>query len=121
MLSEFEAPDWLIKTSLIDVDHKIRDLLPYQIYRQDNQDFVLEYIQEVKPYHTQIREFNLTYAGSDSYNGMLTDFDVPAYWNANLVIPQFISPVLLPYTQSIANSGTNFDADRKSTRLNSSH
>ena len=61
--------------------------------------------------HTQIREFNLAYAGSDSYNGMLTDFDVPAYWNSSLVIPQFISPVLLPYTQSIANSGTNFDAN----------
>ena len=98
--TEFEAPDWLIKTSLIDVDHKIRQLLPYQTYLQDNQTFVLDYIQEVKPYHVQIREFNLTYNGFDSYNGMLTDFDVPAYWNTLLETPQYVSPVLLPYQQS---------------------
>jgi hypothetical protein len=111
VLSEFTAPEWLVKTSLIDVDHKIRQLLPYQVYRQDNQDFVLDYIQEVKPYHTQIREFNLTYDGDDLYQGSLTDFDLPAYYNTSLVIPQYISPVLLPYTQSSANSGTNFNAD----------
>ena len=111
VLSEFEAPEWLIKTSLIDVDHKIRQLLPYQVYRQDNQDFVLDYIQEVKPYHTQIREFNLQYDGSDAYPGMVTDFDVPAYYDNTLEVPQYISPVLLPYTQSTAISGTNFDAD----------
>ena len=111
IMSEVAAPEWLIKTSLIDVDHKIRDLLPYQFYNQDNQDFVLNYIQEVKPYHTQIREFNLSYNGNDAYPGSVTDFDVPAYWDATLTVPEFISPVLLPYTQSTAVSNTNFNAD----------
>ena len=95
--SEFTAPEWLMKTSLIDVDHKIRALLPFQIYMQDNQTFVLDYIQEVKPYHVQIREFNLAYYGQDTYPGNLTDFDVPAYWDTTLDIPQYISPILLPY------------------------
>jgi hypothetical protein len=98
--SEFTAPSWLIKTSLVDVDHRIRELLPYQTYLQDNQTFVLDYIQEVKPYHVQIREFNLSYSGLDSYGGMMTDFDVPAYWNTALEIPQYVSPVLLPYDYS---------------------
>jgi len=111
VMSEFSSPEWLQKTSLIDVDHKIRNLVPYQSYRQDNQDFVLNYIQEVKPYHTQIREFNLSYNGNDIFAGALTDFDVPAFWDATLTVPQFIAPVLLPYTQSTANSGTNFNAD----------
>ena len=114
VMSEFAAPDWLIKTSLIDVDHKIRNLLPYQFYNQDNQDFVLNYIQEVKPYHTQIREFNLSYNGNDAYPGLMTDFDLPAYWDTTLTVPQFISPVLLPYTQSTAVSNTNFNADTES-------
>ena len=95
--SEFTSPEWLMKTSLIDVDHKIRALLPFQAYMQDNQTFVLDYIQEVKPYHVQIREFNLSYYGQDTYPGSLTDFDVPAYWNSTLDIPQYISPILLPY------------------------
>jgi hypothetical protein len=98
--SEFSAPEWLIKTSLVDVDHRIRGLLPFQNYLRDNQEFVLDYIQEVKPYHVQIREFNLTYYGDDRYPGMVTDFDVPAYYNSLLTVPQFVSPVLLPYTES---------------------
>jgi hypothetical protein len=98
--TEIEAPEWLIKTSLVDVDHKIRALLPFQNYLRDNQDFVLDYIQEVKPYHVQIREFNLTYDGDDIFAGNITDYDVPAYYNRELTIPQFVSPILLPYTQS---------------------
>lgn len=102
ILSEQQAPEWLTKTSLIDVNHKIRQLLPYQNYLRDNQDFVLNYIQEVKPYHVQIREFNLAYDGSDIYGGDVTDFDNPAYYNRDLVIPQYVSPILLPYTESTA-------------------
>lgn len=92
ILSEQTAPLWLTKTSMIDVDHKIRSLVPFQIYRQDNQDFVLNYIQEVKPYHTQIREFNLIYTGFDEYQGTVNDFDLPAYWDPTQNL--FVSPVL---------------------------
>mgnify|MGYP003334093648 CR=1 FL=1 len=102
VLSEFEAPEWLTKTSLIDVDHQIRQLLPYQTYQQDNQDFVLNYIKEVKPYHVQIREFNLIYDGLDVYQGTLADFDLPAFYNTNQVPNQYMSPVLTPYTLSTA-------------------
>ena len=92
ILQEQVAPDWLFKTSLIDVNHKIRDLLPYQIFRQDNQDFVLEYIKEVKPYHVKIKEFNLKYEGTDTYQGSVTDFDCPAYFDTTY--NQFVSPIL---------------------------
>ena len=102
VLSEFEALEWLTKTSLIDVDHKIRQLLPYQTYQRDNQDFVLNYIQEVKPYHVQIREFNLIYNGLDVYQGSLADFDLPAFYNTTQVPNQYMSPILTPYTLSTA-------------------
>jgi hypothetical protein len=104
VLSEFAAPEWLVKTSLIDVDHRIRELAPFQNFRQDNQEFVLDYIQEVKPYHVQIREFNLLYNGQDQYLGSLTDFDVPAYFDTSLTVPQYISPILLPYDAGIAEA-----------------
>mgnify|MGYP001315870032 CR=1 FL=1 len=92
IMSEQAAPDWLIKTSLIDVNHKIRDLIEYPIFRRDNQDFVSQYIEEVKPYHVQVREFNLRYEGEDTYNGSITDFDLPAYYDA--LRNQFVSPIL---------------------------
>ena len=108
VLSEFGAPEWLVKTSLIDVEHRIRALLPFQNYSRDNQEFVLDYIQEVKPYHVSIREFNLRYNGADEFFGDMTDFDLPAYYNTALEIPQFTSPILLPYNHSTAfNSETN--------------
>jgi hypothetical protein len=113
VLSESLAPEWLVKTSLIDVDHRIRALIPYQNYVRDNQEFVLDYVQEVKPYHVQVREFNLTYNGADAWPGDVTDFDLPAYYNTDLVIPQYTSPVLLPYehgTAQISNDLSDIEA-----------
>jgi hypothetical protein len=92
ILTEQLAPDWLFKTSLIDVNHKIRDLLPYQIFRTDNQDFVIDYIKEVKPYHVKIKEFNLRYDGFDTYDGNVTDFDCPPYYDTSL--QEFEAPAL---------------------------
>ena len=92
ILTEQKAPEWLVKTSLVDVNHKIRDLEPFKIFRRDNQDFVQEYIDEVKPYHVKIKEFNLRYDGFDTFDGTLTDFDVPAFFDNDL--SKFISPVL---------------------------
>jgi hypothetical protein len=98
--SEFTSPTWLFKSSYIDVDHVIRGLLPYQLYQPDNQTFVLDYLNEVKPYHVQNLAFNLIYDGLDTFAGNLTDYDVPAYWNTALELPQFVSPILTPYTYS---------------------
>jgi hypothetical protein len=112
VLSEFSAPEWLVKTSLIDVDHRIRQLIPYQNYVRDNQEFVEDYIQEVKPYHVSIREFNLKYTGFDEYFGDNTDFDLPAYYNTNLQVPKYTSPILLPYNPGTAfNSANNTQSD----------
>ena len=117
ILSESTAPEWLVKTSLIDVEHRIRDLIPFQLYSRDNQEFVVDYIQEVKPYHVQIRELHLAYNGQDIYPGDLADFDNPAFYNVDLEIPQYVSPVLLPYTASTAagtgtiNSNSDTAAD----------
>jgi hypothetical protein len=104
--SEFTNPSWLIKTSYVDVNHNIRALQPYQTYLADNQDFVLDYFQEVKPYHVQVRQFNLIYNGEDNFQGDITDFDLPAYWNSALPAPQFVSPILTPYTQAITTNNS---------------
>ena len=100
--SEFTSPSWLVKTSYIDVNHVVRGLVPYQLYQADNQTFVLDYLTEVKPYHVQTLAFNLIYDGLDTYPGALSDFDLPAFWNQSLDVPQFVSPILLPY-----NHGTS--------------
>ena len=90
VLSEQKSTDWLVKTSLIDVQHNLRELKQFDILRRDNQDFIEQYIQEVKPYRTQIKEFNLVYKGEDTFAGDATDFDLPAEFNATL--NKYISP-----------------------------
>ena len=117
ILTEEQSPDWLTKTSLIDVRHDIRELVPFQTYRQDNQTFVSDYLQEVKPYHVQVKDFNLVYNGLDEYPGTLTDFDCPSYYDTALELPQYISPILLPYTQSNA-TGTGTASDIADTESN---
>ena len=81
---------WLNKTSLIDVNHTIRELKPYETFVSDNQEFLQGYINETKPYHVVIKDFLFTYTGIDVYDGDITDFDLPATYNQN--VEQFISP-----------------------------
>ena len=90
VLSEQKSTDWLVKTSLIDVQHNLRDLKQYPILKRDNQTFIEDYINEVKPYRTQVKEFNLVYKGEDVYSGDATDFDLPAEFDT--VLNKYISP-----------------------------
>ena len=84
---------WLNKTSLIDVTHKIRELKPIQNFQSDNQEFLSGYLNEAKPYHVVIKEFLLTYEGTDWYQGNLTDFDLPAEYSFENQV--FISPEIV--------------------------
>ncbi|CAB4130352.1 hypothetical protein UFOVP116_402 [uncultured Caudovirales phage] len=82
-LSEQKAVDWVFKTSFITVLHKIRKLSQYATYQKDNQDFVREFINEVKPYRTKIREYLLSYAADETWDGVVTDFDLPGYYDVD--------------------------------------
>jgi len=92
---------WLNKTSFIDVGHTIRELLPLEVFRSDNQDFLAGYVNEVKPYHVVIKEFLFKYTRTDVYAGTITDFDLPAQYNTDL--QQFITPELVFANPSSAN------------------
>ena len=83
LLKEQNNVDWLFKTSFIDVVHRFRKLEQNSVYQKDNQDFLLQYLDEAKPYHTKIREYLLNYTGLDEWNADVTDFDLPAYYDAN--------------------------------------
>jgi len=84
ILTEQKNVDWVFKTSFISATQEIRKLQQFPIYAPDNQNFYLSYIEEVKPYRTQIREFVVNYIGEDNYGSDITDFDLPPTWDANL-------------------------------------
>jgi hypothetical protein len=72
---------WLNKTSIVDVKHSVRTLLPYKKYQLDSSELVTGYLNETKPFHVYIKEFSYEYGATDTYVGSLTDFDNPAYYN----------------------------------------
>jgi hypothetical protein len=83
---------WLNKTSLVDVSHTLRDLVQSQTYQQDNINFLEGYLNEVKPYHVVIKEFAIRYTASDTFTHAISDFDLPAKYDADL--GRFVTPNL---------------------------
>ena len=99
--------DWLNKTSFIDVSHTIRELVPLEVFRSDNQLFLEGYLNEVKPYHVVIKEFIFKYTRTDVFEGDITDFDLPAQFNSS--IQQFVTPELVYANPSLTSEYLNTD------------
>ncbi len=81
ILSEQKMIDWAFKTSFISVKQQLRNLAQYPTYSEDNHSFYEDYINEVKPYRTVIRQQTISYSGLDVSNVHMTDFDLPSYYD----------------------------------------
>jgi len=80
-LSEQGFVDWAFKTSFVTLKNNLGGFSKQSVYSEDNTSYIEDYIKEVKPYKTNIREYTLRYENlEDSRNGV-TDFDLPSYWN----------------------------------------
>ena len=84
---------WLNKTSFADVTYTVRDLQQDVNYHVDNTTLLSGYINEVKPYHTVIKDFDLRYTNTDIVYSNTSDFDVSAVYNSKT--GKFISPKLI--------------------------
>jgi len=90
ILSEQQNVDWIFKTSFISVLHKIKELKHYPNFIRDNHDYYEDYINEVKPYRTKIRDYRIGYTGMDTARTAVSDFDLPGYYDRDL--KRFRSP-----------------------------
>lgn len=92
LLTEQPYVDWLFKSSFVSITHNLRTLSQFPSYVVDNQTYYQDYINEVKPYRTKIREYLLNYKGTDDYSGDITDFDLPPYYDTSTPNAIFRSP-----------------------------
>ena len=76
--------DWIFKTSFLSVAHKIRSLDQYNTFKYDNTNFIEDFIEEVKPYKTKIREYISKYDKIDPFEGDTTDFDIHPFYDEDL-------------------------------------
>ena len=90
LFTEQKAPDWIFKTSFVDVYHNLRKLEQIPNYVKDDQTFYENYINEIKPYRTKLRDYLPIYDAVDSSTGDWTDFDLPSRYN--LLTGTFASP-----------------------------
>lgn len=80
VLAEQNFVDWLFKTSFINLRGFNQPLATSVQYQNsaDITDNLMGYINEVKPYRAQVREFVQNYVSTDIWNGTSTDFDTSA-------------------------------------------
>ena len=83
VFSEQNYVDWAFKTSFIKAQHNVGELEQKINFQNDNLPSYEEYIKEVKPFKTKIREYLSSYEKLDNSQSMTTDFDLPpAYLEA---------------------------------------
>ena len=68
LYTEKSYPDWIFKSSYIDIKMFHRDLRQYAIYQRDSEEDIIEYITEAKPYHTKIRTKERIYGKEEIIN-----------------------------------------------------
>ncbi len=90
VFSEQGYVDWAFKTSFVKARHNVGDLKEKLTFQNDNLASYEDYLQEVKPYKTKLREYLSTYDKLENSSSVITDFDLPPAYDP---IRKVISPV----------------------------
>jgi len=101
VFSEQTFVDWAFKTSFIKSQHNLGELRQKVNYKNDNLSSYEEYINEVKPYRSKIREFISNYTANDNTYTGTTDFDLPARYDSE-------EGKIVPFTVKVANSAVAY-------------
>jgi len=89
--------DWAFKTSFIKAKHNVGNLEQKTTYQNDNLNSYNDYINEVKPFKTKIREYLSSYENLDNTNSVVSDFDLPATYDE-------VKQAILPKKLRVVNS-----------------
>ena len=81
VLAEQPTVDWVLKTSFVKAQHNVGELDQRVTFRNDNLENYQDYVNEVKPYKTKIREYVSSYGKVDLTQTSVTDFDLPPTYN----------------------------------------
>ncbi len=99
VFAEQQYVDWAFKTSLLRAKHNVGSLKQKLNYKNDNLESYVDYINEVKPYRTTIRNYTSGYESIDRYGAAVTDFDLPPAYST-------LNDQILPVD---SNSGSELD------------
>ena len=91
-MSEQVNIDWIFKTSFVKAKHNVGELDQRITYRNDNLSNYQDYVNEVKPYSTKVREYVSAYEKVDPTATSVTDFDLPPRYDSTMkkIIPESV-------------------------------
>lgn len=81
ILSEQQYVDWMFKTSFLNATHNVGPFEQRVNYKNDNLSSYQEYINEIKPFRTTVREYVSRYTELETYGSSAADFDLPATYS----------------------------------------
>jgi hypothetical protein len=81
VFSEQNYVDWAFKTSFVKAKHNVGTLDQKTTFQNDNLPSYEEYIKEVKPYKTSIREYISSYETIENTDTSVTDFGLSPVYN----------------------------------------
>jgi len=84
VMSEQTYVDWMFKTSFLNATNSVRKLDQRKTYTTGTDTWIESYINEVKPFHSKLREYKLGYANTETQDGIYTDFDNPTFYDATI-------------------------------------
>jgi len=98
--------DWIFKTSFVRATHNVGTLGQPVYYPVDNLSNFQDYISEVKPYKTKVREYISNYTSTDISESAVTDFDLsPIFFNNGLsVVETQVVDETLTFNSSLVNT-----------------
>jgi hypothetical protein len=79
--SEQSNIDWAFKTSFVRAKHNLGELTQKVTFQNDNLENYEDYVNEVKPYSTKVREYISSYEYTEPTQSLTTDFDLPPVYN----------------------------------------
>ena len=82
VLAEQQYVDWVFKTSFLNATHNVGSFEQKLNYKNDNLESYQNYINEVKPYRTTVREYVSRYNTLEPYGASTSDFDLPATFSS---------------------------------------
>jgi len=81
VFTEQKLVDWAFKTAFIVGKHNLGELDQPINFKNNNLNSYREYIEEVKPYSTKIKEFVTAYEKIEKTNSKVSDFDLPPVYS----------------------------------------
>lgn len=101
---EQKSVDWAFKTSFVRAKHNLGTLKQKINYLNDNLESYQDYINEVKPYRSKVREFVSNYEAVDNTYSQVSDFDLPVRYNSQ-------TESIEPFETKVVNGLIQYNSD----------